>query len=66
VAAHPYLGSQVRNCQAFAADFFAFAAGKKGITVFSSFLQPLYTPRTHLFLYDPELYANPTPDMVPT
>lgn len=56
---------KVRNCQAFAADFYAFAAGKKDITVFSYFLQPLYTPRTHLFLYDPEMYNNPTPDMKP-
>ena len=53
---------KVRNCQAFAADFFSFAAGKKGVTVFSSILQPLYTPRPHLFLYDPEMYANPAPD----
>ena len=56
---------KVRNCQAFAADFFAFAAGKKGIPVFSPYLQPLYTQRTHLFLYDPDLYANPTPDSRP-
>ena len=33
-------------------DFFSFTAGKKGIEVFSPFLQPLYHPRTHLFLYD--------------
>ena len=57
--------SQVRNCQAFAADFFAFAAGRKGISVFSPILQPRYTQRTHLFLYDPEMYDNPTPDTRP-
>ena len=56
---------KVRNCQAFAADFFAFAAGKKGVQVFSSYLQPLYTARTHLFLYDPDMYANPTPSSRP-
>ena len=56
---------KVRNCQAFAADFYAFAAGKKGVTVFSPVLQPLYTSRTHLFLYDPEMYANPTPSSRP-
>ena len=50
---------KVRNCQAFAADFYAFAAGKKGIEVFSSYLRPMYTQRTHLFLYDPSLYQNP-------
>ena len=50
---------KVRNCQAFAADFYAFAAGKKGIEVYSSFLRPFYQQRTHLFLYDPALYQNP-------
>jgi len=55
---------KVRNCQAFAADFFAFAAGKKGIEVFSPYLRPLYTNRTHLFLYDPRMYDNPTPEEV--
>ena len=52
---------KVRNCQAFAADFFAFTAGKKGTEVFSPILRPLYTQRTHLFLYDPRMYNNPTP-----
>lgn len=50
----------MRNCQAFAADFYSFAVGKKGIEVFSPYLRPLYTQRTHLFLYSPELYDNPT------
>ena len=50
---------KVRNCQAFAADFFAFAAGKKGVEVFSSYLRPMYTQRTHLFLYDPDMYQRP-------
>jgi len=52
---------KVRNCQAFAADFFAFTAGKKGTEVFSPILRPLYKQRTHLFLYDPRMYNNPTP-----
>ena len=30
---------KVRNCQAFAADFFSFAAGRKGVAVFSALLQ---------------------------
>ena len=47
---------------AFAADFFSFTAGKKGVEVFSPILKPLYHPRTHLFLYDPQMYANPTPE----
>lgn len=52
---------KVRNCQAFATDLYAFAAGKKGVEVFSSYLRPLYQNRTHLFLYDPTMYDNPTP-----
>mmetsp|Transcript_54448 Transcript_54448/g.144504 ORF Transcript_54448/g.144504 Transcript_54448/m.144504 type:complete len:85 (-) Transcript_54448:125-379(-) len=50
---------KVRNCQAFAADMYSFVAGKKGIDVYLPLLRPLYTPRTHLFLYDPELFNNP-------
>lgn len=53
---------KVRNCQAFAADFFGFAAGKKGIQPFMELLRPLYTPRPHLFLYDASMYNNPVPD----
>lgn len=53
---------KVRNCQAFAADFFSFSAGKKGVEVFSSILKPMYRSRTHLFLYEPSMYDNPTPD----
>ena len=53
---------KVHNCQAFAADFFSFVAGKKGIEVFLPLLRPLYTSRTHLFLYDPDMYNNPEPD----
>ena len=47
---------KVRNCQAFAADFYGFAAGKKGIEPFMPVLRPLYTPRAHLFLYDAAMY----------
>ena len=53
---------KVRNCQAFAADFFGFAAGKKGVEPHTQLLRPLYTPRTHLFLYDASMYDNPVPE----
>ena len=53
---------KVRNCQAFAADFFGFAAGKKGVEPFAPFLRPLYKQRAHLFLYDPSMYDNPEVD----
>ena len=35
--------------------------GRQGIEVFLPVLRPLYTPRTHLFLYDPRMYNNPEP-----
>ena len=53
---------KVRNCQAFAADFYGFAAGKKGVQPHMELLRPLYTPRPHLFLYDASMYNNPLPD----
>ena len=56
----PRYTEKVRNCQAFAADFFGFAAGKKGIEPHLPLLRPLYKARHHLFLYDPALYNNPT------
>ena len=43
---------QVRNCQSFAADFFGFIVGKKGVQPTVQVLRPLYTARPHLFLYD--------------
>merc|ERR1712060_729120 len=51
---------KVRNCQAFAADLYSFVAGKKDITVHSKVLKPMYTQRTHLFLYEPSFYNMPT------
>ena len=39
-----------------AADFYAFAAGKKGIEPYHQVCRVLYKPRPHLFLYDPDLY----------
>jgi hypothetical protein len=53
------LSVRMRDSQAFAADFYSFAAGKKNVDVFSKVLQPFYHQRTHLFLYDPDLYDNP-------
>ena len=53
---------QVRNCQSFAADFFGFIVGKKGVQPTVQVLRPLYTARPHLFLYDYRLYNNPDPE----
>ena len=52
----------VRNCQAFACDFFSFAAAKKNVEVFTQVLRPLYTPRSHLFLYDCSKFDTPVPE----
>jgi len=49
----------MRNCQTFAADFYQFVAGKKGITPFSQANRLDYHARPHLFLYDSTLYENP-------
>eukprot|EP00966_Prymnesium_polylepis_P172352 3985943-Prymnesium_polylepis.2 len=43
---------RISATQAFAADMYSFVAGKKGIDVYLPLLRPLYTPRTHLFLYE--------------
>ena len=56
----PRYTERVRNCQAFAADFFGFVAGKKGIEPHTALLRPLYKARHHLFLYDASMYNNPT------
>ena len=48
--------------QAFAADFYGFAAGKKGIVPYTSFLAAGYENRSHLFLYDSDLYGKPPVD----
>ena len=47
-----------RNCQTFAADFFGFLAGKKGIEPFTYWNRIDYTNRSHLFLYDHENYST--------
>jgi len=43
----------MRNCQTFAADFFAFLTGLKGVQPFQAFCRPFYKPRPYLFFYDP-------------
>ncbi len=48
-----------RNCQAFAADFYAFLCGKKGVEPFSKILRQGYQQRTHLFLYEPTKFGIP-------
>ena len=48
-----------RNCQYFASDFYSFLVGKKGIQPFSSIVQPGYTLRSHLFLYEASMYDTP-------
>jgi len=45
-----------RNCQFFAADMYGFLTGKKGIEPFGIVSRTTYKPRTHLFLYDPDMY----------
>lgn len=49
---------QFRNCQAFAADFYSFMAGKKGIEPFGMITRRTYKPRSHLFLYEPSMYEQ--------
>eukprot|EP00940_MAST-03C_sp_MAST-3C-sp2_P000443 g443.t1 len=53
---------EFRNCQAFAADFFGFVAGKKDILPYHAIIRMSYKPRKHLFLYNPDMYAKPEPD----
>eukprot|EP00939_MAST-03C_sp_MAST-3C-sp1_P001198 g1198.t1 len=50
---------EFRNCQAFAADFYGFVAGKKDIEPYHAIVRMGYKPRAHLFLYDPDMYAKP-------
>lgn len=47
-----------RNCQTFAADFYGYLAGKKGIEPFSMVCRVKYKPRHHLFPYDPAMYSS--------
>ena len=49
---------EFRNCQAFAADFYGFMAGKKGVEPVTALLRATYVQRTHLFLYDPDMYDS--------
>jgi hypothetical protein len=51
--------SELRNnCQTFAADFFSFLVGKKGIAPFHPVNRIEYQNRTYLFLYDSHMYEN--------
>lgn len=51
-----------RNCQYFACDLFALLVGKPRVEPFSQFLRPLYVPRVHTMLYDPQLFQLPPLD----
>jgi len=53
-----------RNCQTFAADFFGFLVGKKGIEPISTASKALmgYKPRPYYFLYDADMYKDETAD----
>jgi hypothetical protein len=46
------------NCQTFAADFFSFLVGKKGIAPFHPVNRIEYQNRTYLFLYDSHMYET--------
>eukprot|EP00938_MAST-03A_sp_MAST-3A-sp1_P006105 g6105.t1 len=50
---------EFRNCQAFAADFYAFVCGKKDIEPYHATIRLTYKRRTHLFLYNPDMYSIP-------
>jgi hypothetical protein len=50
---------EFRNCQAFAADFYSFMCGKKGIEPYHATIRLTYKRRTHLFLYNPDMYSLP-------
>jgi len=43
------------NCQAFVADFFGFLTAKQDARPFHEIHVPVYTNRSHMFLYDPDL-----------
>jgi len=49
----------IRNCQAFACDFYSFMAGKKDVVPYTAVIRAQYQNRSHLFLYDPDLYSKP-------
>lgn len=50
---------EFRNCQAFAADFYGFVCGKKDIEPFGAISRATYKNRSHLFIYDPDMYDSP-------
>ena len=47
---------EFRNCQAFAADFFGFMAGKKDVEPTVKVNKVTYIPRAHMFLYNPAAF----------
>lgn len=49
---------EFRNCQTFACDFFSFVCGKKEVSPFAFVNRQGYINRSHLFLYDADLYDN--------
>jgi hypothetical protein len=51
-------GELSRNCQTFAADLCSFLAGKRSVPPFHPVNRIDYQNRTHLFLYEPELYGG--------
>ena len=52
-ARDPAYHEESRNCQHFAADFYAFLAGVAPVQPHSKVCRVLYTPRPYYFLYDP-------------
>jgi len=50
-----------RNCQTLAADLCAFLAGKKEVMPYHSVNRIEYVNRSHLFLYQPEMYDQSQP-----
>lgn len=50
---------EFRNCQSFAADFYGFVAGKKDIKPFHVANRALYQNRSHLFIYNPDMFETP-------
>lgn len=59
VGRDPRYIEESRNCQTFAADFFGFLAGRKGVEPYSSYCRVRYKSRPYLFLYEPDMYAVP-------
>jgi hypothetical protein len=47
-----------RNCQTLAADICSFLAGKKGIVPYHPINRIKYRNRTHVFLYDSDMYES--------